>query len=97
MYRLLLIASPSRATTALRSTSVSKTMPRSAPLLVTIREAACIAALFSGFGMWLGNRPSPSKNWLPARRGGFHSKVCNNKVKSMRSLHLCQQPLPSVI
>lgn len=45
---------------------------------------AAIASAFSGFGMWFGKRPSPSRNWLPGVRGKeanyahIHSCCCSH-------------------
>ena len=64
--RLRFIGAPPLPTMAARSQSASRITPASAPLSRTMRQAASIAAPSSGLGMWFGNRPSGSRNWLPA-------------------------------
>ena len=76
--RLRLISSPWLSTAAPRSTSVSKMTPRSAPEAFTAWQMEAMAVSFSGLGMWLGNMPSGSKNWLPemsAPRGSSTSQA----------------------
>lgn len=53
-----LISFPLESTTAARSTSVSKIIPKSALFESVAVLIAFIAALFSGFGIWFGNNPS---------------------------------------
>mmetsp|Transcript_8716 Transcript_8716/g.20388 ORF Transcript_8716/g.20388 Transcript_8716/m.20388 type:complete len:342 (+) Transcript_8716:777-1802(+) len=65
MSLLRLISSPDASTAPARSTSVSKMMPRSALLSRVAWRADCIASWSSGLGMWFGNMPSGSRNWLP--------------------------------
>ena len=77
MYRLLLIGCPSLATTALLSTSVSRTTPRSEFDCWTACTPAAIAVLSSGLGTWLGNHPSGSRNWLPEQKQKLEVGVGN--------------------
>ncbi len=63
--RLRLISLPSWSTAPPRSTSVSKMTPKSAPAFTVAWAMESMAAWSSGLGMWLGNMPSGSRNWLP--------------------------------
>mmetsp|Transcript_43098 Transcript_43098/g.107861 ORF Transcript_43098/g.107861 Transcript_43098/m.107861 type:complete len:216 (+) Transcript_43098:1075-1722(+) len=77
--RLRLISSPEASTAPARSTSVSKMMPRSALFSRVALLAACIAWWSSGLGMWLGNIPSGSRNWLPVVSAPRGSRTLSTK------------------
>ena len=47
------------------STSVSKIIPKSAPYFFTASQTEAMAVSFSGLGIWLGKRPSGSRNCEP--------------------------------
>mmetsp|Transcript_13857 Transcript_13857/g.59307 ORF Transcript_13857/g.59307 Transcript_13857/m.59307 type:complete len:239 (+) Transcript_13857:1501-2217(+) len=78
--RLRLNATPEPSITALRSTSVSKTTPRSAPLAFVARAALAIASGSSGLGEWFGNVPSGSRNCEPSTSAprGSNTSVAKN-------------------
>ena len=61
MRRLRLSSSPFESTAPARSTSVSKMTPKSAWLSSTASRMLSIASGSSGFGTWLGKRPSGSR------------------------------------
>ena len=65
MMESRLIGVPSDKTADIRSTSVSKIRPRSAPAATVASQIAFMASLFSGFGIWFGNVPSGSRKLLP--------------------------------
>ena len=74
-----LTSEPSDSTADIRSTSVSKMMPRSAWFSTVAARTASIAAAFSGLGMWLGKVPSGSRNWLPAVSAPSGASTCSAK------------------
>mmetsp|Transcript_7067 Transcript_7067/g.24524 ORF Transcript_7067/g.24524 Transcript_7067/m.24524 type:complete len:325 (-) Transcript_7067:263-1237(-) len=77
--RFLLTSKPSPVTRPLRSTSVSKITPKSAPLSLTAFWMAAMAAASSGLGMWLGKFPSGSRKTEPVVSAPSCSSTCEAK------------------